>query len=100
MARREQAEVDAPRTTVGTVPGTVPGATQIASRIGVWTAISWLIAGPNASGAATAIVSLNPEGTARLVWTVIRKPICAVTRSAISAAIPKPVPNAVRGVIR
>jgi hypothetical protein len=100
MALGEQVEIDAPRTAVGTVPGTVPGAIQIASRIGVWTAILWLIAGPNASGTATAIVSLNPEGTARLVRKVIWRPICAATRGATPAAIPKSVPNAVCAAIR
>ena len=100
IALRRTAEIDAPRTGVGTVPRTVPGAIQIASWNGSPAAFSWPIAGPSSSEAATAIVGLNPEGTAKPVCEVVWKPTCAATRSATSAAIPKPVPNAVCGVIR
>jgi hypothetical protein len=85
---------------MGTVLRTVPGAIQIGSRTGTRTAFSWPITGPSSSEVTTAIASLNPKGTARLVWKVIRKPIGMGTRGAIPAAIPKPVPNSVRGVIR
>ena len=100
LGAAESAQNDTSGTGGGTVPGTVPGVVRNVTRTGVWVTISWLIAGPNASGAATTIVGLNPTGTARLVWKVIWKPTYTATRSATSAAIPKSVPNAVRGVIR
>ena len=97
---RKQAENDASRVTVGTVPGTVPGVVQAVIRTGSRTQISSPTSCSKAGGAGAVIVGLNLKGTSGPVRKVIRRPTCAATRNAIPAATLTASPVAVRGVIR
>jgi len=63
MALRKQAEIDAPRATLGTVPGTVPGVIQTVFPAGSPAAISSPTSCSKAGGAAAVTVSLNLKGT-------------------------------------